>query len=292
MAYSNNAVSSITSFNNIAANAIRRLTPASSAADEELMYTSNYQECTNMPGAMCDMYDLPIVTSDFSTIDIKPDDPTYQAVISRNLDSNGDIADNSELAKFINFCKNRKSPWGVKDANILNALQTDYGIVVNNIPYINDFLDIVNAAEDIENEPWATGSNCMNSSSNPRWDSEFKYYQRYIEDMRILGTMTDEEDSNPVLAYEKAFDEKHPVDTSFEGTLARISGQTKEDIAFLLEFARYSDQIAHYDPSTRYAFSESPEPEAIQFKSEDISPAAYIIHSTEHIFIDKRNYLV
>ena len=454
MAYSNNAVSSITSFNNIAANAIRRLTPASSAADEELMYTSNYQECTNMPGAMCDMYDLPIVTSDFSTIDIKPDDPTYQEVISRNLDSNGDVADNSELAKFINFCKNRKSPWGVKDANILNALQTDYGIVVNNIPYINDFLDIVNAAEDIENEPWATGSNCMNSSSNPRWDSEFKYYQRYIEDMRILDSMEDEAGnnektvstsekidkgqalsnhstvtfyssaasenggnagrnasskynngnladgqvaisqkdpelslgdviyietsdsgegsaankhfyivtdtgagdggvsgnynidvfhdpasentsapygmsnnakiykiasdvswddylknyknksislfneleiktySNPILAYEAHYEALHPIDRSFEGTLARISGMTKNDIAFLREYVRYSTEIASYDPSTRYSFVEVEEPEQISFEESVIPTYAAIVEKTKNIFIDKRNYLV
>lgn len=454
MAYSNSAISSIASFNNVAANAVRKLTPASSAADEELMYTSNYQECTNMPGAMCDMYDLPIVTSDFSTIDIKPDDPTYQAVISRNLDSNGDIADNSELAKFINFCKNRKSPWGVKDANILNALQTDYGIVVNNIPYINDFLDIVNAAEDVANEPWATGSICMNSDDNPRWDSEFKYYQRYIEDMRILDSMEDEVGnnektvstsekidkgealanhstvtfyssdasenggnagrnasskynngnladgqaaiskndpnlslgdviyietsdsgegsaahkhfyiitdtgagdggvsgnnnidvfhdpasentsapygmsknakiykiasdvswenylknyknksislfnelevktySNPILAYEARYEAEHPLDTSFEGTLARISGMTKDDIAFLREYARYSTEIANYDPSERYSFVEVAEPEKISFEESVIPVYSAVVTKIENIFIDKRNYLV
>ena len=73
--------------------------------------------------------------------------------------------------------------------NILNALQTDFGIVGNNLPIVNDIVDVVNAAEDVANEGWATGSVCMNSDDNPRWDSEFKYYQRYIEDMRILTSM-------------------------------------------------------------------------------------------------------
>ena len=387
------------------------------------------------------MYGLPIPTSDYSTIDVSPDDPNYIAAISPNLDSDGKIKEGSELAKFINFCGNRQSPWGVKDANILNALQTDFGIVGNNLPVVNDIVDVINAAEDVANEGWATGSVCMNSADNPRWDSEFKYYQRYIEDMRILSSMDGSNNtsasasgglnddlaqkivehfkdssnddkwtpsltkwncvslstyfvqlftnidgksalngggkkgciscsngvtvadglaaygvpvgteprpysifsvsgpsayasgeaghtgvvlavngtdltiieagwgadgyaavrhydlnqmqdrkfayledymdwdalskatgtkvtnnisstepttpSNPVLAYLQEYDATHPEDNSFEGILARISGQTKDDIAMMLEFVDYSTKIANYDPSTRYVFGQN-----------------------------------
>ena len=293
MTYSNNFISSVSSFNNVVASSIRKLTPASSAADEELMYTSNYSECRGNSNAACDMYGLPIVTTDYSTIDIKPDDAEYERVLSKNLDSNGNIKEGSELAKFINFCKNRNSPWFVKDANILNALQTDFGIVVNNIPYVNDILDIVNAAEDVANEPWATGEICMNTSSNSRWEGEFKYYQRYIEDMRILGGMEEETGgSNPVLAYESQYEAKHPIDTSFEGTLARISGLTKNDVAFLMEYTRYSTEIANYNPSTRYSFVEVAEPQEYHFENNEIPSYSTILSKTEPIFIDKRNYLV
>lgn len=293
-ANTSNVISAISSFNNIAGNAIRKLTPASSAADEELMYTSNYTECRNLPGAMCDMYGIPIPTTDYSTIDIKPDDATYMAVISNNLDSNGKIKKNSELAKFINFCKNRNSPWGVKDANILNAMQTDAGIIVNNIPYVNDIIDIINAAEDVANEPWATGSICMNAKDNPRWETEFKYYQRYVEDMRILGGM--EEDtggSNPVTAFENDYEKEHPIDNSFQGTLARISGMTKNDIAFLMEFTRYSNELAQYDPSTRFNFNQTnPEAENIAFEENVITETPVISVNPIRIFIDKRNYVL
>ncbi len=164
------------------------------------------------------------------------------------------IRDDSELAKFITYCVNRESPWGVTDANILNSLQSD-NIVLNSMPVVNDFMDVLNAYEDASNLGWATGEVCMNSEDNPRWDSEFKYYQRYVEDMRILGTMSNENDSgNPVIAFEKAYDEAHPVDTSFEGTLARISGLTKNDVAFLLEVVDYSNKLAQYDPTTRYGY--------------------------------------
>ena len=479
LSYSNNAVSTFSGLFNSFGKSIRKLTSVS-AADEELSYTSNYQDCTFLEGATCDMYGLPIPTSDYSTIDVTPDDPTYIAVVSRNLDSSGKIKEGSELAKFINFCTNRQSPWGVKDANILNALQTDFGIVGNNLPIVNDIVDVVNAAEDVANEGWATGSVCMNSDDNPRWDSEFKYYQRYIEDMRILTSMEGSGEStasvsgglddemaqkivehfknpanddkwtvslrkwncvslstyfvqlftnvggqsalnggskkgcischngvgvadglasygvpvgteprpfsifsvsgpsayasgsaghtgvvlavngndltiieagwgadgyaavrhynlsqmqdrkfayledvmdwdalsqaigtrvsnnistteqptatidNPVLAYLEEYDAKHPEDNSFEGVLARISGQTKDDIAMMLEFVNYSTKIANYDPSTRYDFGlGEPEPTQISFTEDyHFVNIATIIPEIQKIFIDKRNYLV
>ena len=164
------------------------------------------------------------------------------------------IRDGSNLANFITFCVNRESPWGVTDANILNAMQTN-DTLLNSVPVANDLLDLINAYEDQSNMRWATGEICMNSEDNPDWDREFKYYQRYVEDMRILGTMSNESDNaNPVLAYENAYDEAHPIDTSFEGTLARISGLTKDDVAFLMEVIDYSNELAQYDPTTRYGY--------------------------------------
>jgi hypothetical protein len=65
--------------------------------------------------------------------------------------------------------------------------------------------------------------------------------------------------TNPVLAYEMKYEAEHPKDYSFEGTLARISGMTKDDIAFLIEMTKYSNFLANYDPSTHYSFSESKE---------------------------------
>jgi hypothetical protein len=113
--------------------------------------------------------------------------------------------------------------------------------------------------------------------------------------MRILGGMDEGEGkNNPVIAYEERYEATHPIDTSYEGTLARITGQTKEDIAFLLEFTRYSDQIAKYDPSSRYSFSEEEvTPSTYQFGEPSTSIIADIITPIKtNIFIDKRNYAV
>ena len=295
LSYSNPLLTSTSNITRVVGSSVRSLIPAASALDDDLKYTSNYSECNNLSGTVCDMYGYPIPASDYSTVDIKPDDPTYQAVVQPNLDENGDVKDNSEMAKFINFCMNRESPWGVMDANILNALQTDGGIVVNNLPIVNDIIDVVNAVEDTANQSWATGENCVNSSSNPRWDSEFKYYQRYVEDMRILHGMDDPENSetNPVLAYQERYEKKHPIDTSFKGTLSRISGLSMDDVAFLLEYVDYSTEIANYDPSTRDKFGDYVEPEVKLSFSDSKTPSFNILPIISNpIFVDKRNYTV
>ena len=291
--YSNSLLGRISNFATTASKTLSIFNPSASAYDDAISYTSNYSSCVNaLNNTVCDMYDQEIVAMDYSTIDLAPDDPTYISVINPNLDDDGNIKKGSNLAKFITVCVERESPWGVLDSNIMNSLQTDFGTIGNNLFLVNDALDIINAAEDVENRGWGTGENCRMSSDNPLWDSELKYYQRYIEDMRILGGMTDEEDSNPVLAYEKAYAKEHPIDESFEGTLARISGQSKDDIAFLLEYSRYSQEIANYDPTTRYAFSENPAPITYSFSENTIQKTDAKLVYSENIFIDKRNYIV
>ena len=295
LSYSNPIITSATRIASVVGSSTRSLIPTASALDDELSYTSQHSECYNLKGVECDMYGYPIVSADYSTIDIKPDDPTYISVISPNLDENGEVKDNSELAKFINFCVNRESPWGVMDANILNALQTDGGIVVNNLPVVNDIIDVVNAAEDAANQKWATGENCINSSSNPRWDSEFKYYQRFVEDMRIIYNMDDPEtkDENPVVTYQNKYRETHPIDTSFKGTLSRISGLSMDDIAFMLEFIDYSNQIAKYNPSSRTTFGYQPKRQVKLSFIESKTPNFNIIPAVSRtIFIDRRNYII
>ena len=469
LTYTGNIFSNISNFVTTVGKSVNTILPGASAEDLSFNYTANYQACEGDNNATCEMYGTPIPASDFSTIDLRPDDPTYQAVIAPNLDANGDIIDRSELSKFINFCVDRESPWFVTDANILNALQTDAGIVLNNVPVLNDIIDVVNAYEDTTNQGWATGANCEMSASNPRWDSEFKYYQRYVQDMRYLAGMEGYNESsssalvsgglnlaqakalmkeykslpspqvsdpwgikandfphgcgaslancvefslyfvnrytkahmsglpdghdvvsalldankgfidgghtpkpyaifshdsgsfggaghtgvvlgidrannkiiigeagcgagldfidaheynlsewtnnpsityaytdnirvpngntamttNPVLAYQQRYEATHPKDYSFEGTLARISGMTKDDIAFLLEVSEYSNFLANYDPSTRYAFYEVEPEHIISIEDQEITPQYYgIVESISPILIDKRNYLV
>ena len=293
MTQTNNSFSKLSNFATLIGNSLNVFNPSVSAHEGDVTYTSNYDTCLNaLDDTTCDMYDQEITAMDYSTIDLKPDDETYVAVIEPNLDDDGNIKENSELAKFTIACTERESPWGVLDSGIVNAFQTDLGIVGNNLPFVNDAVDIINAFEDIAYRAWGTGDNCKMSKDNPRWDTEFKYYQRYIEDMRIINGMDGEDNTNPVLAFKEKYYEEHPIDNSYTGTLARISGQSKDDIAFLLEFANYSAKIANYDPSTRYSFVELPSEKTISFNTDHISSDDYITPVISHIIIDKRNYTV
>ncbi|MBR5419202.1 hypothetical protein IK110_03065 [Candidatus Saccharibacteria bacterium] len=288
----NTLIGHISSIMGTVSSAFNVFNPSASAYDDELSYTSNYQDCSQLDNTVCDIYGTNIVGMDYSTIDLAPDDPTYVSVINPNLDSEGNIIDGSELSKFVKACVERESPWGVLDVNIMNSLQTSLGVVGDNLYILEDVMDIVNAAEDAENRPWGTGEYCQMGDSNPRWNSEIRYYQRFVEDMRITSGMTDDPDANPVVSYEKAYAEQHPIDQSFEGTLARLSGYSKDDISFLLEFARYSNEIAKYNPSERYAFNVKPSFNRYDFSETIKQPETIVSIRMPEFFTDKRSYTV
>jgi len=252
---SSSVTAPLSTISSLTSSALTKLLPSTFAVGpgNNNTYITTYGDCETLEdiGVKGDIYCNPVFTPDLTTIDITPDDKTYEAVISHNLNEDKTRIENgSELAKFITFCANRESPFGVTDANILNALQTN-NFVLRLIPVLNDVIEIVNAVEDNMNDPWATGSICTNTPNNHRWDSEFKYYQRYVEDVRILDQMgAYEGDESPVLAFQRKYYSEHPLDNSPEGYLSRITGMTKDDIAFLMEFVKYNNFLANYDPSS------------------------------------------
>lgn len=258
------SLASITGINNVYADG------------ENESYTTTYNtECANNDSDIArDMTCSVITSEDSGTLDIPPDDPTYQKVIANvtECDKNGNctIKKNSELAKFINYCIDRPSPWGILDATILDS-ETEIasgrgGLILNSLPIVSDVVGIIEGARQLDEEAqdWANGNTCTDSSDNPRWNSEIKYYQRYVADMRILddlGALSEGNESsdiptNPVTAYREEYYKEHPLDNSPAGYLARISGSRKEDAEDALAVIDYLYLIENYDSSTRLAFGE------------------------------------
>ena len=266
-------------------------------ADSGLRYFDSYGECPDLEeelGIKGDIYCNRITMTDPSTLNLSPDDETYQAVLLPNLeiDENGNekIKDGSRLAKYINFCSERESPWGVYDASIAASFETSLG-PLDGVPYIGDGIAIVNAIENLdpEIELWAKGTICNDSPKNSYWETEMKYYQRYIEDNRILGQLgvfrsaddnSEPEMNDPVLAYKEAYDEAHPKDNSMEGFLARITGATKDDIETMLAVVDYYNFLADYHPEERYAFVDGSREEKI------------LIDNNYQEYYDKNNYYI
>lgn len=266
-------------------------------ADSGLRYFDSYGECPDLEeelGIKGDIYCNRITMTDPSTLNLSPDDETYQAVLLPNLEigenGNEKIKDGSRLAKYINFCSERESPWGVYDASIAASFETSLG-PLDGVPYIGDGIAIVNAVENLdpEIELWAKGIICNDSPKNPYWETEMKYYQRYIEDNRILGQLgvfrsaddnSEPEMNDPVLAYKEAYDEAHPKDNSMEGFLARITGATKDDIETMLAVVDYYNFLADYHPEERYAFVDDSREEKI------------LIDNNHQEYYDKNNYYI
>lgn len=136
---------------------------------------------------------------------------------------------------------------------------------------------------------WSNGSACVASAANELWESEYKWYQRYAENQRLLENM-DSKYKSPITAYLEDYHKENPIDQSFEGTLARFSGQTKEQVETALALIDYYDFLADYDPSERYAFGQEVKPEGTeQLRFDNDNKVAYVILLNTIEFADVRN---
>lgn len=251
--------------------------PSASAYDinETLPTEEEYEDtCPYLAsiGAVGDAYCNPYVITDVSTIDMDP--LTVVNKIESNFngetaDGNVVIDEGSDLAKYIQFCDQRQSPFGIADTNIVNSLsswgQTGSTVAdsaIGAIPVIGDAIDVVGNSVSVANVGYVGGESCVagntinqeNSafSASPGWDTA-EYYQRFIEDQAWAET-TGLINESAVSAYLDKYYEKNPLDNSYEGILARKSGLDKETVVAVLDLIEYGDYIANYDPSERYAF--------------------------------------
>lgn len=245
----------------------------SAFADGEKTYIMTFGECPLLEslGVKGDMYCNPITTTDLFTIDIPPDDVNYINAIKSEMDCDSDgnceIHKNGNLAKFITYCDDRDSPYGATDGSILEEMKKGGTVtmILGSLPIVGDLVDIFDAAQDETNMSWANGQRCVNSPQNSgwadgtSWDNTYKYYQRYIQDQRLLeqmgvyGSNSEDGSKNPVGQFLEEYDREHPLDNTPSGYLARISGLSKEDSELILDVAWYYNFLENYDATTRIA---------------------------------------
>lgn len=257
---------SVTTLLNSTSSAIASLTGSVSADGENTTYINTFAEegvCPNLDdiGAVGDIYCNPITISDPATTNMGVEDPAYVDIIDQALDGcdeNGDnckVKANSNLARYISYCVDRTSPFGIADANILSELESG-NVFLNALPIVGDVLSIMNATNVEENDKWATGAYCVNSSENDKWD-EFKYYQKYVEQMRIVEQLGGfAESKNPVEAYREDYEAAHPTDNTLESYISKVAGISQDDAELVLDILAYYEFIEDYDPDTRIAMVE------------------------------------
>lgn len=263
-------VTSLSSLLRSTSSSLSSLLGKAHAAGENSSYMTTFGDCPTLEGigAKGDIYCNPITSTDVHTIDLPPDNANYTQVISdaiEDCDEEGNgckIKKTSDLAKYVAFCDNRDSPFGVVDQNILGGLQQPEGAaevavnVLSQVPIIGDVINILDSVTSFLHLDWATGKKCGNTSENADWwEEKGQYYQRYVEDQRLLENMGAYEDSkNPVTAFIEEYDAAHPIN-DYTDYIARISGLTRENAEIALAFIEYYNFIDQYDPTVRIAMT-------------------------------------
>ena len=248
------------------------LLPTASAKDvsEKVDKIVAYSEagCPNLTsvGGVGNQFCSPYMGTDLTTME---DDP---ADVVNTVDSYGDFEDDdsgdqpvikkdSDLAKYIIYCGQRTSPYGVADVNIANEIgnfaSTGNGLgdaTIGAIPIAGDVIDIVQNGDKLDNFAYITGEACIQNNQNtskevPDW-SKAKNYQRFIEDQYLAESEgITKEGSNPVDKIIADYYEEHPLDNSYEGIIARFSGRSKDTVIAVLDLIEYTEWLAQYDPS-------------------------------------------
>ena len=291
-ASTSSVMSAVTSVSSVVSSSVIAMSPSASAYDiaEDLPDEETFKEtCPYLwsIGAVGDAYCNPYAITDMSTIELDP-----LTVINKLNDPNGDgdysdsnfldeetsdgnvkIDKGSDLARYILYCDNRTSVFGMTDWNIVNEVG-DFGTVktgssfvntmtnsaIGAIPVIGDVIDVVGNSNALALSGYVSGESCVagntvNKAASPNWEMG-KYYQRFIEDQSLAETigLFGENGKSAVTAFLDEYYEENPLDNSYEGILARYSGLTKDDVIALLDYIDYSVYVANYDPSERYAF--------------------------------------
>lgn len=257
----------------LTSNSLVSLLPTASAVEisDELMPEGTCP-ILESSGAVGDAFCNPYVITDTTTINYSPvaisnivhnlgsstvaaTGDIYSKIDSDNFE-NGKVKEGSNLAKYITYCGQRVSPYGLKDASIMGMSQDGNTVktVAGFVPVVGDIMQLIDGGIDLANMKWTTGQQCV-VSNDEDWETEYKYYQRYAENERLLESMNPGYKST-VTAYVEDYYRENPIDDSFEGTLARFSGMPKEQVEDTLAFIDYYMFIEQYQPENRYAFGE------------------------------------
>lgn len=121
----------------------------------------------------------------------------------------------------------------------------------------------------------------------------FSKCQRFIENQRLAENMGLIEKSS-VTAFLEDYYEKHPLDNSFEGVLARKSGLTKEKVIATIDTINYLTFIVDYEPDGYYPLNyQKPEAEKIQIENNEYTDSEnYISYSQNYSLDTKKSYFV
>jgi len=301
-----NVTSSVASFGNVFSNSIRSLMPGAHAvsaaitAQEAADATAEHCPYLDSIGAVGDAYCNPYIVTDTRTLD---DDP---AGVVNEIDGLGDFEDGegdvppikkeSDLAKYILYCGQRQSPFGMADNNIASEVQSGNtgskigDSIIGATPMAGDALGALQEEKIIRNYGYVSGEACVVDNEKSfgatyaDWEKN-KEYQRFIEDQRLAENEGLIEKSS-VTAFLDDYYKENPIDNSYEGVLARRSGLTKDQVVATLDVMEFIAWQAGYEPSEYAPYI--PEVEEETYIVIEDTEDSYNIATLPSIFIDEK----
>lgn len=298
---SSNAVTgALTALGSTVSSSITALLPSASALATTSL-NSTIGDCPMLEsiGAVGDMYCNPYYVYDTSTSEADVDtvirevallggfgedykryltDEEIQQYLDGELEL--EIPSDENLYKFIVYCGTRDSLYGVADSNIASDFYYSTGsdtfdTLIGASPFAGEIQQALESVSDLKNQDWISGQACINSDENENWESEYKWYQRFVADSRLMESMgffdnsttsaieVDDLITSGALAYDPnevvdengtiiasttittgtsavsralaEYYEANPIDTSYLGLLSRYSGMTEDQILATLD---------------------------------------------------------
>ncbi|MBR0460737.1 hypothetical protein IJI91_01975 [Candidatus Saccharibacteria bacterium] len=181
----------------------------------------------------------------------------YDAFVETEFTLTPTIKENTNLWRYQKYCGLRGSQAGLFDGDITSQINEENGgtslaakisesSFLSSLPFIGELSDIISNINQAGKSDWITGEACV--AGNKHWD-EYKWYQRFLEDQRLMVNMGIIEQSSGE-ALVTAYLEEHPLDDSREGVIARLSGLTKDTVIALEDEMFYESYLANdYDPA-------------------------------------------
>ena len=304
--------SAINGASTVVGNAIKSITPHSSAAsaaiEAQVAADQTEKNCPDMHeiGAVADAFCNPYIITDTSTLEDHPASVVNSVdnlggFEDQGVEGDAEIDEGSDLARYIIYCGQRNSPWGKIDQNIAGDVQSatvgstlgDSALGV--VPVVGDVLDIINNTQKLNYTGYITGKACVTGNdgkdlgaSTAEWKDN-KKYQRYIEDQRIAESAGIVEEST-VSKFISKYYEKHPLDNSFEGILARYSGLTKDTVIATLDGLDILAFKAEYEPATLGPYPvEEGEEERIEIEEDNRVFEDFVAYTNSIVYDNPRN---
>ena len=213
------------------------------------MAIGDYCETPSVAGAGSSVLCGPKYTLTTKYMDLSDDALETELKNSGSLDDDGTIVEKGGLGKFIVAQTSRQSTVGIKDAEVckrFKELDTDFwGSIADAVASLLGMYKVCDRIEDV-------ATNAKYTLGNSNAEENLELYSAYMMRDEVKSLLNGTESS--VAKFKKEYYEKHPLDESREGILARRSGLTKDEVRVALAYADYLMFIARYNPAERYAF--------------------------------------